>query len=431
MTYLEVLDFLYTQLPVFHREGKKAYKPGLDNVIQLCQLLGNPQKDLKCLHIAGTNGKGSSSHLMASILQEHGFKVGLYTSPHLKNFTERFKINGIEIPENWITSFVNQHQSIIQNQKASFFEWTVVMAFTYFKEQNVDYAIIETGLGGRLDSTNIIQPIATFITNISFDHQDILGDSLSKIASEKAGIIKSNIPITISEKHPETFPIFENKAREENSPICFAEDLVIIVRTKNQNADYQHFESISPNLGTLQLECPLLGNYQEKNLKGIIAWCEQIISKEIIPLESEKIGLGIKNVLQNTHLKGRFQVIQSQNPKIIADTAHNEAGIQAVLNQVANFKFENVTIIIGMVKDKDIQKILHLLPNDANYIFTQIHNPRALPSNELAELAKLTGKTGIESPDVNSALKLVRKERSQELVLILGSTYLVAEINEL
>lgn len=431
MNYVEVIDFLYQQLPVFHREGKKAFKPGLDNIIALCELFGNPQDHLKCLHIAGTNGKGSSSHLMASVLQAHGFKVGLYTSPHLKNFTERFKINGQEIPESWIIDFVNENKERIQNTAASFFEWTVVMAFQYFKEEQVDFAVIETGLGGRLDSTNIIQPIASLITNISFDHQDILGNTLPEIAFEKAGIIKEHTPVTISEKQNETTTVFLQKSEKEHAPIQFAEEVVIISPEDSKEGRFQQFHVHSAYWGTFLVQCPLLGNYQLQNIRGIIAWCQQIDQQQIIRFNVEKIQEGIKMVLDNTQLKGRFQVIQKANPCIIADTAHNEAGIRLVLNQIEQIKPESLTIVIGMVKDKDVNKVLELLPQDANYLFTQIHNPRALKASELEEIAKKTGKSGIHLPNVNEAIDFVRKNRSKDFVLIIGSTYLVAEINEL
>jgi len=430
MTYSEVLNFLYHKLPVFHREGKKAFKPGLQHIQYLCNYFGNPEKKLKCLHIAGTNGKGSSSHLMASILQEHGYKVGLYTSPHLKNFTERFKINGNEIPEKWIVDFVNSNKELIENYQASFFEWTVIMAFLYFEEYKVDYAVIETGLGGRLDSTNIIEPIACLITNISFDHQDILGNTLEEIAIEKAGIIKPNTPVTISEFDTRTVPIFNSKAYLEHSPILFArEEVQISSLGSDQNLQLLEINSIYWE--KFNVKCPLLGSYQRYNIQGIIAWAAQLSRLNILSLEKSKIQQGISQVIQNTQLKGRFQTIHAKNPEIIVDTAHNESGIQHVLQQIAQKSKTNLTIVIGMVKDKDVKKVISLLPDDASYLFTEITNPRRLPKEELMKLADDAGKQGILIENVNAAIDFVKAHRKNDLVLIFGSTYLIAEINDL
>jgi len=258
MNYSESISFLYAQLPVFHREGAKAYKPGLGNIEALCELMDHPERSFKSLHIAGTNGKGSSSHFMASILQEHGYKVGLYTSPHLRSFTERIKINGLDIAEEWVADFVSKHLDLIEKVRPSFFEWTVIMAFSYFKEQKIDYAIIETGLGGRLDSTNIISPLACLITNISFDHQDLLGDTLEKIASEKAGIIKSKTPVTISEKQAETSEVFLVKAAEMQAPIQFAANIISV----------SDFNFGSPSWGSMKINSPYGGIYQQKKYQG-------------------------------------------------------------------------------------------------------------------------------------------------------------------
>lgn len=430
MTYPEVLNFLYHKLPVFHREGKKAFKPGLQHIHYLCDYFGNPEKKLKCLHIAGTNGKGSSSHLIASILQEQGYKVGLYTSPHLKNFTERFKINGIDIPEKWIVDFVHSNKDLIETYQASFFEWTVIMAFLYFEENNVDYAVIETGLGGRLDSTNIISPIACLITNISFDHQDILGNTLEEIASEKAGIIKANIPVTISEFNPKTASIFTLKAEKEHSPILFAKEEVQI-NPLGSDQNNQLFEINSTYWNKFNVECPLLGNYQQFNIQGVIAWTAQLSQLNILSFEKRNIQQGIAKVIENTQLKGRFQTLHADNPEIIVDTAHNESGIQHVLQQIAQKNTSNLTIVLGMVKDKDVKKVISLLPNDASYLFTEINNPRRLPKEELMQLAKEAGKNGMLIENVNEAIHFVKENRKNDLVLIFGSTYLVAEINDL
>jgi len=416
MNYSESISYLYAQLPVFHREGSKAYKPGLANIEALCELMGNPERSIKSLHIAGTNGKGSSSHFMASILQEHGYKVGLYTSPHLHSFTERIKINGLQVAEEWVADFVSNNLNLIEKVRPSFFEWTVIMTFTYFKEQQVDYAIIETGLGGRLDSTNIIAPIACLITNISFDHQDLLGDTLEKIASEKAGIIKSHTPVTISEKQPETAEVFIAKALTLNASLQFASDVV----------DATGFKFTSPTWGEMTINSPYKGNYQQKNILGVLAWCEQIQS--IIPLKADMIKTGIENTRLNTGLQGRWEIV-GESPKIIADTAHNISGISAILHQISQEKFDHLTIILGMVADKDIDSVLSLFPINATYYFSQANNPRAISAVDLQKLAAVKGLLGEVVPSVNEALTLAKSNsKPSDGILICGSTYLVGEI---
>ncbi len=416
MNYSESISFLYAQLPVFHREGAKAYKPGLGNIEALCKLMGNPEHSFKSLHIAGTNGKGSSSHFMASILQEHAYKVGLYTSPHLHSFTERIKINGIQVAEEWVADFVTNHQNLIEKVRPSFFEWTVIMAFTYFKEQQVDYAIIETGLGGRLDSTNIISPLASLITNISFDHQDLLGDTLEKIASEKAGIIKSLIPVTISEKQPETSDVFLAKASNVNAPLQFASDVINAV----------DFTFTSPTWGEMKVNSPYKGHYQQKNIRGVLAWCEQIQS--IIPLEAAKIKSGIEKTRVNTGLQGRWEIL-GESPKIIADTGHNKSGITEIMQQIKQEGFDHLTIILGMVADKDIASVLTLFPTEASYYFCQANNPRAITALELQKLAAAKCLQGKVVPSVNDAIALAKlNSKPSDGILICGSTYLVGEI---
>lgn len=416
MNYSESISFLYAQLPVFHRVGAKAYKPGLGNIEALCELMGNPERSFKSLHIAGTNGKGSSSHFMASILQEHGYKVGLYTSPHLFSFTERIKINGIQVAEEWVADFVTNHQNLIEKVRPSFFEWTVIMAFTYFKEQQVDYAIIETGLGGRLDSTNIISPLACLITNISFDHQDLLGDTLEKIASEKAGIIKSLIPVTISEKQPETSDVFLAKAFNVNAPLQFASDII----------SASDFTFTSHTWGEMKVNSPYKGHYQQKNIRGVLAWCEQILS--IIPLEAAKIKSGIEKTRVNTGLQGRWEIL-GESPKIIADTGHNKSGITEIMQQIKQEGFDHLTIILGMVADKDINSVLSLFPTEASYYFCQANNPRAISALELQKLAATKGLNGKVVPSVNEAIALAKlNSKPSDGILICGSTYLVGEI---
>ena len=429
MTYDEVIHFLYNSLPVFHREGKKAYKPGLDNIVTLCAQLNNPQHSFKSLHIAGTNGKGSSSHFIASILQEHGFKVGLYTSPHLKSFTERIKINGIEVSKEWVSSFVSKKKYIIQEVSPSFFEWTVAMAFCYFKEQQVDWAIIETGLGGRLDSTNIIMPLGCLITNIGYDHQDILGYSLGEIASEKAGIIKQETPVTISEFQPEISGIFLEKAKENQAPIQFAnEDTTLIKVSKGQTLD---IVVESKHFGEFKIASPYVGSYQINNIIGVLAWCGQLASMGIIDFKKDMIELGIKNSRINTQLKGRFEMI-SNDPKIVADTAHNESGIRLLMDQIKSELMGNLWIILGMVADKDLDLVLQILPKNAGYIFSESHNPRSLKASNLLSIAQKNGLMGTVIKDVNEAIAFVKNKMDQDdLILITGSTYLIAEIDEI
>ena len=423
----EVINFLYAQLPVFHREGKKAYKPGLGNIESLSAQLGNPQEAFRSLHIAGTNGKGSSSHFMASILQEHGYKVGLYTSPHLKSFTERIKINGREIDKQWIVNFFDKYQPLLASVRPSFFEWTVIMAFQYFKEQQVDFAIIETGLGGRLDSTNIIHPLGCLITNIGYDHQDILGDSLALIAGEKAGIIKASTPVCVSEKQVDTTAIFQAKANSEHANLRFASEQVQVGDPEFTKAGMQ-LEVGTTTWGKFTLESPYAGIYQVHNLRGVIAWCEQLNELAIIPFELQKIQAGIAACRKNTMLRGRWEVYQ-ENPWIVADTGHNESGITQILEQVRQYKPSHLTIILGMVADKDIDRVLKLFPKDAAYLFTEAHNPRALKAAKLQEMASRHGLKGQLAENVNLAIELARKSES-DFILITGSTYLVAEIEE-
>ena len=430
MNYQEAISFLYAQLPVFHRVGKKAYKPGLMNVKALCDRLDNPQHQFNSLHIAGTNGKGSSSHFMSSILQEHGYKVGLYTSPHLKRFTERIKINGQEIPENWVSHFVNIHQSHIQEIQPSFFEWTVAMAFSYFAEQQVDYAIIETGLGGRLDSTNIISPLACLITNIGYDHQDVLGESLFEIASEKAGIIKKGVPVTMSEYQEETHAVFEQQAQACQSALIFAnkeikaESIAMGEHLTFKVSQYHGWENI-------HVKSPYVGMYQIQNIIGVLAWSLQMTEAGIIPLNQKDWERGIERVAKNTGLKGRFEILD-QKPWLIADTAHNEHGLRLLIQQIEGMSTGRLYIILGMVADKDIQRALQVLPKQANYFFCQSGNPRSLSAEELQEKAKNNELIGICVKEVNEAIGMARLLANEnDVILVTGSTYMVAEIEQL
>lgn len=426
MTYEEALHYLYNKLPMFSRMGVKAYKADLKNTLSLCNYLDNPQNKIKTIHVAGTNGKGSVSHILAAVFQENNYKTGLYTSPHLKDFRERIKINGSMITESFLTRFVEKTKTISEEIKPSFFELTFVMALEYFAQQKVDVAIIETGLGGRLDSTNVITPLLSIITNISFDHKDILGDTLTKIAFEKAGIIKSNIPVVIGEAIPETKNVFLDKAKEMNSDIFFAEEKYQIISSKY---DVKYLD-----LGILNKETnekknyrlDLNGLYQQKNIITVLTAIDVV--KEEFLLKDEKINSALSNVKKLTGLFGRWEVIR-QKPLVVLDVAHNEDGIKQLLRHITQIKFKHLHVVFGMVKDKDIQKILEQFPKDASYYFTKAQNQRALPEEELKEKAKEYHLKGNTFSDVNKALKAALANASEkDLIVVCGSVFVIAEV---
>lgn len=427
MNYQETIDYLYARLPMFSRIGEAAIKKDLTNTIALCKALGDPQDGLRSIHIAGTNGKGSTSHMLASIFQEAGYKTGLYTSPHLVDFRERIRINGEMIPKTYVTAFTERVMPLIQEIEPSFFELTVAMAFCYFKEQQVDIAIIETGLGGRLDSTNIITPELSLITNIGWDHMNLLGSTLPAIASEKAGIIKNNIPVVISEYSEDSFPVFESVAKEKAAPLHLAATEWKI--TDHQSKDqYLKTEVIHNRTAeTYHYKLDLTGQYQTKNLLAILS-ATQILNEKGWTLKNEAIQRGLSKVKINTGLRGRWDVLGS-NPTVIADVAHNTEGIREVLDQLKKMKFEKLHWIIGMVKDKEIEKVLALLPVEATYYFTRAAIPRALPENELKELANGFKLNGTAYPDVNTAKKqALLNAGTDDLILICGSVFIVGEI---
>lgn len=430
MTYEQTIAYLYEKLPVFHRIGKSAFKADLSNTIALCEHLDNPQHKFKTIHVAGTNGKGSTSHFLAAIFQSAGYKTGLYTSPHLKSFTERIRINGEPIPENRVVDFVKDNQNFIETLKPSFFELSVGMAFDYFAKENVDIAIIEVGLGGRLDSTNIITPILSVITNISFDHTDILGDTLPKIAFEKAGIIKQQVPIVISERNPETENVFIEKAKEENAPIYFASNEYRVIDSKlNDSSIDLEIIRIKDKL-PLVITSQLMGNYQSKNIIGVLKAVDLLVENGSL-INSKNIEDGFAKVVDLTGLKGRWQTL-SKSPKIICDTAHNVAGILQILENLRMSKYHQLWMILGFVSDKDISSILNLLPKEANYIFCQANIPRALPATELLSKAKGFGLSGVTVNEVNDAIEYaVSKCNEYDLIYVGGSTFVVAEINSL
>ncbi|MGM9511294.1 bifunctional folylpolyglutamate synthase/dihydrofolate synthase [Larkinella sp. GY13] len=428
MTYSEAIDYLYAQLPVFHRIGAKALKPGLDNILKLCEYLGNPQEKFRTIHVGGTNGKGSSSHLLAAVLQSAGYKTGLYTSPHLKSFTERIRIDGFPMPDAEVADFVETHKAFIEDLKPSFFEVTVGMAFDYFARQNVDLAVVEVGLGGRLDSTNIITPLVSLITNIGWDHSDILGETLQKIASEKAGIIKPGIPVVISERDPETQAVFADRAKACQSPLVFASDVYAVtdfgVREKGR------LLSVTDQKGFIAgLTVGLLGTYQLKNTAGVLATLD-VLQNEF-ELSQSSVQNGFAKVVELTGLKGRWQVLQ-QNPTVICDTAHNEPGILNVLESLQTVSYQQLHLVVGFVRDKDLSKVIRLFPKGARYYFCQPHIPRALDVEFLAEAFRAEGFAGDVFPDVNQALEAAKScAQPADCILVTGSTYVVAELNQL
>ena len=434
--YQNTIDYLYSRLPIFSRIGAAAIKNDLHNTQLICSFLGNPENKFKTIHVAGTNGKGSTSHMLAAIFQKAGYKTGLYTSPHLYDFRERIKVNGEMCNKEFVTSFTNRVKPLIEEIEPSFFEITVGMAFEYFATENCDIAIIETGLGGRLDSTNVIQPILSIITNIGWDHMALLGNTLQAIASEKAGIIKKETPIVISESIAETNSVFLEKAALENAPIYFSEDFIELDAFEN-NWNTASFSFSQPLVHLLNsplfnekfaISCDLPGKYQAKNLKGVLV-ASQLLADLGWKLNSSIIQKALLEIKTSTGFMGRWECIQS-SPRIILDVAHNEHGIKALLDQIATTPFDHLYIVTGMVKDKDVDSALSLLPKNANYYFTQSHLPRALASKELAEKATALGLKGEIYSDVNNALQTASTiATDKDLILVLGSVYLIAEID--
>ncbi|MCJ8163692.1 bifunctional folylpolyglutamate synthase/dihydrofolate synthase [Pontibacter sp. E15-1] len=430
MTYQECLDYLYQQLPMFQRIGNAAFKKSLDNIETLCEALGQPQHQFKSIHVAGTNGKGSSSHMLAAVLQESGYKTGLYTSPHLKSFTERIRINGEELPERYLIDFVQQHQQLFERVQPSFFEMTVALAFRYFADQEVEVAVIEVGLGGRLDSTNIITPELCLITNIGYDHQALLGHTISAIASEKAGIIKSGIPTVISTRQEEAQEVFEAKAEEVGAPIYFAPDHFRIEVTEATHERqvlqvYHDEKSFLPGL-----EIDLAGIYQKHNLPGVLQ-ALVLLHKRGWHISHTAVRSGLANTKTLTGLKGRWQVL-AKRPLTICDTGHNEDGIKQILKQLRGINARQVHMVFGAVNDKDISGILQLLPAEYTYYFCQAAIPRALPVAQLLDMAQTVGLQGNGYNTVAEAIAAARANAApDEVIFIGGSTFVVAEIEEL
>jgi dihydrofolate synthase/folylpolyglutamate synthase len=430
MNYEQTLDYLFTRLPMFSRIGAAAYKGDLTNTIRLCASLGNPQTHFKSIHIAGTNGKGSVSHMLASILQTGRYKTGLYTSPHLKDFRERIKVNGDMVPEAFVTGFTEKIKPLVEEIEPSFFEITVAMAFEYFAEQQIDIAVIETGLGGRLDSTNIIDPEVSVITNIGWDHMNLLGDSLEKIALEKAGIIKTGVPVVIGETIAETRPLFEETARKKNAPLSIASEKRQVTDWSWQKHELvvEVAEEHHTDHKIYHLDLP--GIYQRKNLLTVLETTRQLQQRGW-EIDDQSVHKGLRQTKKLTGLHGRWEIIHT-NPVVVLDVAHNEDGVRQLVQQAEVTPHQELHIVTGMVKDKEIEAILALFPQEARYYFTKAQVPRALPENELLEKARQLNLKGESFAEVNTALaSALEHAREDDLVIICGSVFLVGEVRPL
>ena len=427
MNYNETLNWMFNKLPMYQRIGASAYKADLNTTIEIINYLDNPQHSFKSIHIAGTNGKGSTSHSLASVFQEAGYKTGLYTSPHLRDFRERIRINGEMIPENEVVEFIEKHKNKLEELELSFFEMTVAMAFDYFRKEKVDIAIIEVGMGGRLDSTNVINPELCVITNISLDHVKFLGENEGQIAVEKAGIIKPETAVVIGETQEGSKDVFIETAKEKNSPIFFADKIMECRKDDTYSIEYQKFDIYKSNeLYLKDLKYPLLGNYQKKNLATVI--CALDILKDSFKIEETHIVNGLANVVKNTSLMGRWQVI-NRNPLAIADTGHNVAGINEVNRQLAETKYNKLHFVLSVVNDKDIDGILQLLPKEAEYYFCKADIPRGLSADILAEKAINCGLQGKVYESVRKAYSTALDNAQEgDLVFVGGSNFTVAEV---
>ena len=428
MNYEQATNYLFTRLPMFSRIGAAAYKKDLTNTLRLCEYLGNPQTKFKSIHIAGTNGKGSTSHMLAAVLQTAGYKTGLYTSPHLRDFRERFRVNGEMIDKDFVVDFVERIQPAIDEIEPSFFEITVAMAFEYFVREGVDIAVIETGLGGRLDSTNVIVPEVSVITNIGWDHMNLLGDTLTAIAYEKAGIIKPEIPVVIGETAEETKQVFEQVALEKQAPLFFADTQRYVAEWK-----YEHHQlmlqvatSGTDVRNSYQLDLP--GYYQTKNCITVLEVVYHL-QKAGYKITEAHLQQALRQVKKLTGLHGRWEVIHT-NPVVVLDVGHNEDGIKQITAQIELSDYQHLHIVIGLVKDKEIEKVLTLLPKEATYYFTRAQIPRALPENELAARAHTVGLNGHAYESVNAAVKeAMHRAEKKDMILVCGSVFVVGEVS--
>jgi dihydrofolate synthase / folylpolyglutamate synthase len=428
MTYQQTIEFLFSQLPAYHRIGKAAYKDNLNNTISLDNYFGHPHKKYKTIHIAGTNGKGSVSHMLASVLQEAGYVVGLYTSPHLKDFRERIKVNGRMIREDDVVEFVERNRAILESLTPSFFEMSVAMAFDYFAKSNVQFAIIEVGLGGRLDSTNIIEPVLSVITNIGLDHKDLLGSTLEQIAHEKAGIIKRNVPVIIGESSSETMPIFISRAAENGSQIFFADERFSCRMENNAiSAAVREFDMLDlMSHKKIKGRTALTGDYQSKNLQTV--FCIMSILKNSLDFTDSDIDNGLSKVIANTGLNGRWQIL-GEEPLIICDTGHNKEAMEYIIAQIGRIKKTGLHMVIGFVNDKDLDSVLPLFPVDAVYYFTRASVPRAIDEEDLKSIAGKYGLTGESYHNVKTAMECATQNAiPSDMIFVGGSTFVVAEV---
>jgi len=426
MNYQKTIDYLFSQLPMYQRLGQAAYKNNLDNTLALDSHLGHPHRSFKTIHVAGTNGKGSVSHMLASILQESGLKTGLYTSPHLYDFRERIKINGEWIPESEVVEFVDLNKIILDKIKPSFFEMTVAMAFNYFAKQEVDVAVIEVGMGGRLDSTNIITPVVSIITNIGYDHMAFLGSTLKQIATEKAGIIKEGVPVIIGEYNKETSSVFIEKTSKLDTFICFSERRFFVRDLKNGESGKQELAIRNEQSGTTyNVSLDLNGDYQKKNVIPVFGALQILVP--LFNLPKDAIISGMSKVVSNTGLSGRYQIIQ-EKPKVICDTGHNKEGLSLVFEQITQEHFNKLHVVFGTVSDKDIESILSLLPKDAQYYFTQAKIPRAFDYIKLKEIALSFNLKGEGFSTVKEAYaSAIKNAAPNDLIFIGGSTFVVSD----
>ena len=427
MTYKETIEFMYEKLPMFHREGKIAYKANLDNIKRLAKELGNPERKIRTIHVAGTNGKGSTSHMLASVLQHAGYKTGLFTSPHLIDFRERIKVNGSMIYEHEVVEFIEKNKYLIEEIEPSFFEMTTALAFDYFCKANVDIAVIETGLGGRLDATNIVEPLISVITNISYDHTDILGETLDLIAFEKAGIIKKGIPVILGKIDESIKYVFENKATELDSKLVYSTNLFECIEKPKQILQKQQITIRSLNANTsVNYQLDLLGSYQKMNLLTVVASIRELRLLGLNIDEKAEFS-GLETAAKTTGLMGRWQIL-GQNPLIIADTGHNEDGLKQTIQQLEETRHKNIHVVLGFVKEKSIDKILPLFPKKVFYYFTKANIPRALDEKQLAQIADQFGLQGRSYESVKQALVAAKSAaESDDVIYVGGSTFVVSE----